>query len=250
MPGQEAEEFTTGNANGLTPRFYNGFRWYRPLLGRYTQADSLDYNAGLFNLYGYAENNPIYDNDALGLVAPAPGVYGGYHDIVIPGTNITIPNIGHEFYTIVNPDGSVTTVSGEPVNAKLISQPGADSPSDTIIDPQNLIPITPPGDMNTSQLGQDLINAGSNYNANSSENYDYNLIYENSNSFYQGIGNALGISLPSHGATIFPGDAWPIQLFNFENFGDFGNSGGFGGFGGGSGFGGFGSSGNSNSPGC
>jgi RHS repeat-associated protein len=67
MPGQEAEEFTTGNANGLTPRFYNGFRWYRPSLGRYTQVDPIDYSSDLFNLYGFANNNPINYYDSLGL---------------------------------------------------------------------------------------------------------------------------------------------------------------------------------------
>jgi RHS repeat-associated protein len=66
-PGQEAEEFTLGNGNGNTGRFYNGFRWYRPAIGRYTQPDPLAYAGGSFSLYAYAGNNPENFADPMGL---------------------------------------------------------------------------------------------------------------------------------------------------------------------------------------
>jgi RHS repeat-associated protein len=66
-PGQEAEEFTTGNPNGLTNRFYNGFRWYRPAYGRYTQAAPVGYASGAFSLYTYASSDPLNALDPYGL---------------------------------------------------------------------------------------------------------------------------------------------------------------------------------------
>jgi RHS repeat-associated protein len=66
-PGQEAEEFDpNGGPNGATPRFYNGFRWYRPAWGRYTQSDPIGL-AGGFNPYNYAGNNPMGLLDPMGL---------------------------------------------------------------------------------------------------------------------------------------------------------------------------------------
>ncbi|MGD0473978.1 MAG: RHS repeat-associated core domain-containing protein [Candidatus Velthaea sp.] len=65
-PGQEAEEFTTGNPNGLTARFYNGFRWYRPAYGRYTQVDPVGYASGAFSLYAYAGSDPLNEIDPYG----------------------------------------------------------------------------------------------------------------------------------------------------------------------------------------
>jgi RHS repeat-associated protein len=49
-----------------TPLVYNGFRWYRPDWGRYTQTDPLGY-APPRVIYGYAENNPLGFIDINGL---------------------------------------------------------------------------------------------------------------------------------------------------------------------------------------
>lgn len=68
LPGQEAEQFTTSDgANGASGRFYNGFRWYRPSFGRYTQADPMGYMGSVYDLYSYANNNPYNYTDFLGL---------------------------------------------------------------------------------------------------------------------------------------------------------------------------------------
>jgi len=68
FPGQEAEEFTlSAGPNGASARFFNGARWYRPTLGRYTQADPIEYAGGQASLYAYAMNNPIDFVDPLGL---------------------------------------------------------------------------------------------------------------------------------------------------------------------------------------
>jgi RHS repeat-associated protein len=76
-PGQEAEEFTTGNPNGLTTRFYNGFRWYRPAYGRYTQADPVGYASGAFSLYAYANADPLNEIDPYGTNGFGAGVGAG-----------------------------------------------------------------------------------------------------------------------------------------------------------------------------
>jgi RHS repeat-associated protein len=73
-PGQEAEEFITGNPNGFTARYYNGFRWYRSALGRYTQADPVGYSSGAFSLYAYAGSDPLNETDPYGLG-------GGFADV-------------------------------------------------------------------------------------------------------------------------------------------------------------------------
>ncbi|MGC2634908.1 MAG: RHS repeat-associated core domain-containing protein [Candidatus Cybelea sp.] len=68
LPGQEAEEFSTSEGpNGASGRYYNGFRWYRPDYGRYTQPDPIGFSANPYNLYAYANNNPIVYEDPLGL---------------------------------------------------------------------------------------------------------------------------------------------------------------------------------------
>jgi RHS repeat-associated protein len=66
MAGQEAEEFVVGNPNGATPRYYNALRWYRTSIGRYTQADPLDYGGGAYSQYAFANNNALNFSDPLG----------------------------------------------------------------------------------------------------------------------------------------------------------------------------------------
>jgi RHS repeat-associated protein len=67
LPGQQAEQLNLGT-NGLTERFYNVFRWYRPNWGRYTQPDplGLGFETNPF-LYGAA--NPVRFTDPTGLLA-------------------------------------------------------------------------------------------------------------------------------------------------------------------------------------
>jgi RHS repeat-associated protein len=73
FPGQEAEEFDpTQGPNGASARFYNGYRWYHPFWGRYTQPDPLGYAGSRYNLYTYAQNNPINFTDPLGLCDKKP----------------------------------------------------------------------------------------------------------------------------------------------------------------------------------
>jgi RHS repeat-associated protein len=68
LPGQEAEEFsTTEGPNGASGRYYNGFRWYRPQFGRYTQPDPLQFLGSTYNLYAYANNNPLSYVDPVGV---------------------------------------------------------------------------------------------------------------------------------------------------------------------------------------
>jgi len=67
LPGQEAEELNLSiDGNGVTERFYNIFRWYRPGWGRYTQSDPIGLNGGT-NLYAYAFQNPVVGFDPTGL---------------------------------------------------------------------------------------------------------------------------------------------------------------------------------------
>ena len=75
LPGQIAEQFDTGK-NGATGKSYNGFRWYRPQWGRYTQADPLGQLAGA-STYAYALDTPIGAVDPLGwLTCPPLGSLG------------------------------------------------------------------------------------------------------------------------------------------------------------------------------
>jgi len=54
----------------LPTLFYNGYRWYRPQWGRYTQADPIGLRGGM-NLFGYAKGNPLRFVDPLGMT-PKP----------------------------------------------------------------------------------------------------------------------------------------------------------------------------------
>jgi RHS repeat-associated protein len=66
--GQEAEQLLDGyGPNGVTARYYNHARWYRPQWGRYTQVDPIGSAGGLFNPYVYAQNDPFNKIDPTGL---------------------------------------------------------------------------------------------------------------------------------------------------------------------------------------
>jgi RHS repeat-associated protein len=71
LPGQEAEQFNLGT-NGLTERFYNVFRWYRPNWGRYTQPDPVGLEEGDTDLFLYARDRPLLLIDPFGLRACGP----------------------------------------------------------------------------------------------------------------------------------------------------------------------------------
>jgi RHS repeat-associated protein len=83
LPGQEAEELVaTAGPNGVSGRFYNGARWYRPDYQRYTQPDSIGFNGSRYSLYAYAHNDPLEYMDSSGLditVGLYPGLGGAGH---------------------------------------------------------------------------------------------------------------------------------------------------------------------------
>jgi RHS repeat-associated protein len=66
LPGQEAEQGDDGSLVGQ--RSYNIFRWYRAAWGRYTQADPIGLDGG-DNVYEYAFDDPVSEEDDLGLDA-------------------------------------------------------------------------------------------------------------------------------------------------------------------------------------
>lgn len=53
------------------PLFLNGYRWYHPGWGRYTQSDPIGIEGGL-NLYEYARGNPALYTDSTGLQLAVP----------------------------------------------------------------------------------------------------------------------------------------------------------------------------------
>ena len=61
FPGQYYDEET-----GL---HYNCFRDYKPMIGRYVEADPVGIKRGANHLYVYVNNNPIRFRDPLGLIA-------------------------------------------------------------------------------------------------------------------------------------------------------------------------------------
>jgi RHS repeat-associated protein len=117
MAGQEAEEFVVGNPNGATPRYYNGLRWYRTSIGRYTQADPLDYDGGAYNLYAYANNNGENFEDPLGLGC------GGIPSWLVP-LGIAIGVGALAFAALASPEFLVGAVLGE-VAAYALESAGA-----------------------------------------------------------------------------------------------------------------------------
>ena len=68
MPGQYADEET-----GL---HYNYHRYYDPETGRYLRADPIGLFGGI-NLFTYTDNNPIENNDPLGLTTLSYNVRSG-----------------------------------------------------------------------------------------------------------------------------------------------------------------------------
>jgi RHS repeat-associated protein len=67
--------------------YENGYRWYRPDLGRYTQADPIGLSGGI-NLVLYARGNPLYFFDPNGLqlvVEPTMNFRGDPTNPVPPG---------------------------------------------------------------------------------------------------------------------------------------------------------------------
>jgi RHS repeat-associated protein len=65
LPGQEAQQLTV-EANGVTSRDYNIYRWYQPEIGRYSSPDPLG-GRGDRNPYAYAMLSPVLIDDPLGL---------------------------------------------------------------------------------------------------------------------------------------------------------------------------------------
>ncbi len=78
LPGQEAEQLNAG-ANGATGRSYNVHRWYAPTIGRYARPDPLPIFE-YFSPYLFANGNPVYFVDPLGLV-PKCVEPSGFHYI-------------------------------------------------------------------------------------------------------------------------------------------------------------------------
>ena len=70
--------FSGQYSDSETGLFYNYYRYYNPIIGRYIQPDPIGL-AGGFDLYAYVGQNPINGIDPLGLVAYScsgwPGLY-------------------------------------------------------------------------------------------------------------------------------------------------------------------------------
>jgi RHS repeat-associated protein len=97
--------------------YYNYFRDYEPLTGRYVQSDPIGLAGGL-NTYSYADESPLVYSDPLGLTAwSCTRPLGGN-----PGEEISgIPFYYHEYLCVTNQDGSISCNS---------STAGGDSASD------------------------------------------------------------------------------------------------------------------------
>ena len=101
FPGQMADEET-----GL---FYNYFRTYQPIQGRFTQSDPIGLDGGA-NRFGYADSSPLTKTDPLGLATymctqPLHALGAAGRLLYSPGSN----PLYHQFIGVIRPDGSVIT---------------------------------------------------------------------------------------------------------------------------------------------
>jgi len=84
-----------------TGNFYNYFRDYSPVLGRYLESDPLGVRAGL-NTYAYVGGNPLSFIDRLGLDQTSYGKYTNFSIDVNGNTKIvtaTIDSLGNVIST-------------------------------------------------------------------------------------------------------------------------------------------------------
>jgi RHS repeat-associated protein len=151
LPGQEAEELVaTAGPNGVSGRFYNGARWYRPDYQRYTQPDPIGFARSRYSLYAYAHDDPLEFIDPVGL-----DVYWSEH-----GVKQTAGLADHGYIVITPTKGSsvqtTTTISGENVNGMLVNEPGEDL-KDWKKDPGKGVPITPPRGQTMAQFQDNVI---------------------------------------------------------------------------------------------
>lgn len=69
--------FAGGIADSLTGLVRFGFRDYDPASGRWTSRDPILFRGGQFNLYAYANNNPVNLRDPSGLLCVGASAYAG-----------------------------------------------------------------------------------------------------------------------------------------------------------------------------
>lgn len=79
----------TGREEDGTGLYYYRARYYDPAIGRFISEDSLEFEGGSLNLYGYAAGSPIDLKDPLGLYAYEDFLYdasnfvsGGRHAFI------------------------------------------------------------------------------------------------------------------------------------------------------------------------
>ncbi len=90
-----------------TNLYFNGYRWYSPAWGRYTQADPLGLQGGL-GLYAYAGLNPLRFSDPYGLCK----IELGFQKI-----EVNLPMVGkpyHAYIVITEPSGDKTRIDASP----------------------------------------------------------------------------------------------------------------------------------------